>query len=74
MAANRNGQYKLSVIETVTYERAIRLFGNPKEKRFIDNAQGIKVQDLTWVIDEVESELSATYLLIDKNGNYKNMK
>lgn len=61
-----NGQYKLSVIETVTYERAIRLFGNPKEKRFKDNAQGIKVQDLTWVIDEVENELSATYLLIDK--------
>ena len=39
---------------------------NPKEKRFADNEQGIKVQDLTWIIDDSKNELSATYLLIDK--------
>jgi len=61
-----NGQFKLSVIETVPFERAMGLFGNPKEKKFTDNVQGIKVQDLTWIIDETENELSATYLLIDK--------
>lgn len=61
-----NGQYKLSVIETVPFERAISLFGNPKEKKFIDNTQGIKIQDLTWIIDEAENELFATYSLIDK--------
>ena len=63
---DENGQYKLSVIETVSYERSIELFGNPIAKRFADNEQGIKVQDLTWIIDDAKSELSATYLLIDK--------
>lgn len=63
---NENGQYKLSVIETSSYEHCIKLFGNPKEKRFADNEQGIKVQNLTWIIDDSKNELSATYLLIDK--------
>ena len=63
---DENGQYKLSVIETVSYERSIELFGNPIAKRFADNEQGIKVQYLTWIIDDAKSELSATYLLIDK--------
>ena len=63
---NENGQYRLSVIETSSYELCINLFGNPKEKKFADNEQGIKVQDITWIIDDVKSELSATYLLIDK--------
>ena len=63
---NENGQYRLSVIETSSYEHCIKLFGNPKEKRFADNEQGIKVQDLTWIIDDSKNELSATYLLIDK--------
>ncbi len=65
---NENGQYRLSVIETSSYEHCIKLFGNPKEKKFADNEQGIKVQDITWIIDDVKSELSATYLLIDKKG------
>ena len=63
---DENGQYKLSVIETVSYERSIELLGNPIAKRFADNEQGIKVQYLTWIIDDAKSELSATYLLIDK--------
>ena len=63
---DENGQFKLSVIETVPFERAMSLFGNPKEKKFTDNAQGIKNQDLTWIIDEEENELFATYSLIDK--------
>ena len=63
---NENGQYRLSVIETSSYEHCIKLFGDPKEKKFADNEQGIKVQDITWIIDDVKSELSATYLLIDK--------
>lgn len=63
---DENGQFKLSVIETVSFERAMSLFGNPKEKKFTDNAQGIKNQDLTWIIDEEENELFATYSLIDK--------
>lgn len=63
---DENGQYKLSVIETVPYERSMKLFGNPITKRFADNEQGIKVQDLIWIIDDAGSELSATYLLIDK--------
>ena len=63
---DENGQYKLSVIEIVSYERSIELLGNPIAKRFADNEQGIKVQYLTWIIDDAKSELSATYLLIDK--------
>lgn len=63
---DENGQFKLSVIETVPFEHAISLFGNPKEKKFIDNTQGVKIQDLTWIIDEAENELFATYSLIDK--------
>ena len=63
---DENGQYKLSVIETVSYERSIELLGNPIAKRFADNEQGIKVQYLTWIIDDAKSELYATYLLIDK--------
>ena len=63
---DENGQFKLSVIETVSFERAMSLFGNPTEKKFTDNAQGIKNQDLTWIIDEEENELFATYSLIDK--------
>lgn len=61
-----NGQYKFSVIETISYERVIKLLGSPKAKKFMDNAQGIKIQDLTWIIDDADNELSATYLLIDK--------
>ena len=34
---NENGQYRLSVIETSSYEHCIKLFGNPKEKKFADN-------------------------------------
>mgnify|MGYP000051994531 FL=1 len=30
---NENGQYRLSVIETSSYEHCIKLFGNPKEKK-----------------------------------------
>lgn len=63
---NENGQYKLSVIETVPYERSMELFGNPITKGFVYNEHGAKVQDLTWIIDDAGSELSATYLLIDK--------
>ena len=36
---NENGQYRLSVIETSSYEHCIKLFGNPKEKKFADNEQ-----------------------------------
>jgi hypothetical protein len=63
---DENGQYKLSVIEAVPYERSMELFGNPITKGFAYNEHGAKVQDLTWTIDDAGSELSATYLLIDK--------
>lgn len=63
---DENGQFKLSIIETIPFERTLSLFGNPKEKQFIDNTQGIKIQYLTWIIDEAENELFATYMLIDK--------
>lgn len=63
---DENGQFKLSIIETIPFERTLSLFGNPKEKKFIDNTQGIKIQYLTWIIDEAENELFATYMLIDK--------
>lgn len=62
---DENGQYKLSVIETVSYERAMSLLGNPDIKKFANNKQGQKVQDLTWTIDE-QTELSSMYLLVDK--------
>lgn len=63
---DENGQFKLSIIETIPFERTLSLFGNPKEKKFIDNTQGIRIQYLTWIIDEAENELFATYMLIDK--------
>ena len=69
---DENGQFKLSIIETIPFERTISLFGNPKEKKFIDNTQGIKIQDLTWIIDESENELFVTYMLIDKKWQLQN--
>ena len=47
-----DGKLKLSIIETVSYERAMELFGNPKQKVFSENEEGQKVQDLVWTVEE----------------------
>ena len=59
-----NGGFKLAVIENVSYDRAMALFGNPKQKKFTDTNNG-KIQDILWEVDE-QTKLSAQYRLIDK--------
>ena len=59
-----DGKLKLSIIETVSYERAMELFGNPKQKVFSENEEGQKVQDLVWTVEE-GTKLSAKYILTD---------
>ena len=59
-----SGSFKLAVIENVSYDRAMALFGRPKQKKFTDTDNG-KMQDILWEVDE-RTKLSAQYRLIDK--------
>ena len=59
-----SGNFKLAVIENVSYDRAMALFGRPKQKKFTDTDNG-KIQDILWEVDE-RTKLSAQYRLIDK--------
>ena len=59
-----SGSFKLAVIENVSYERAMALFGKPRQKKFTDTDNG-KIQDILWEVDE-QTQLSARYRLIDK--------
>ena len=68
---DEDGKLKLSIIETVSYERAMELFGNPKQKVFSENEEGQKVQDLVWTVEE-DTKLSAKYILTDKKWNLQN--
>ena len=60
-----NGNLKLSVIETVSYEKAMALLGNPIRKKFTNMENGQKIQDLLWEIDK-ETKILAQYKLIEK--------
>jgi hypothetical protein len=59
-----SGSFKLAVIENVSYDRAMALFGKPRQKKFMDTDNG-KIQDIFWEVDE-QTQLSAQYRLIDK--------
>ena len=59
-----SGSFKLAVIENVSYDRAMALFGKPRQKKFTDTDNG-KIQDILWEINE-QTQLSARYRLIDK--------
>ena len=59
-----SGSFKLAVIENVSYDRAMALFGKPRQKKFTDTDNG-KIQDIWWEVDE-QTQLSARYRLIDK--------
>ena len=59
-----SGSFKLAVIENVSYDRAMALFGKPKQKKFTDTNNG-KIQDILWEVDE-QTKLSAQDRLIDK--------
>ena len=59
-----SGSFKLAVIENVSYDRAMALFGKPRQKKFMDTDNG-KIQDILWEVDE-QTRLSAQYRLIDK--------
>mgnify|MGYP000891595756 FL=1 len=59
-----SGSFKLAVIENVSYDRAMALFGKPRQKKFMDTDNG-KIQDLFWEVDG-QTKLSARYRLIDK--------
>ena len=59
-----SGSFKLAVIENVSYDRAMALFGKPRQKKFTDIDNG-KIQDILWEINE-QTQLSARYRLIDK--------
>ena len=67
-----SGSFKLTIIEQVSYDRAIALFGNPKQKKFMDTEDG-KVQDIMWEVDE-QTKLSAQYKLKDKVWVLENYK
>ena len=59
-----SGSFKLAVIENVSYDRVMALFGKPRQKKFTDTDNG-KIQDILWEVDE-QTQLSARYRLIDK--------
>lgn len=59
-----SGSFKLAVIENVSYDRAMALFGKPRQKKFMDTDNG-KIQDILWEVDE-QTQLSARYRLIGK--------
>ena len=59
-----SGSFKLAVIENVSYDRAMALFGKPRQKKFMDTDNG-KIQNILWEVDE-QTQLSARYRLIDK--------
>ena len=59
-----SGSFKLAVIENVSYDRAMALFGKPRQKKFMDTDNG-KIQEILWEVDE-QTQLSARYRLIDK--------
>ena len=59
-----SGSFKLAVIENVSYDRAMALFGKPRQKKFMDTDNG-KIQDILWEVDE-QTQLAARYRLIDK--------
>ena len=59
-----SGSFKLAVIENVSYDRAMALFGRLRQKKFTDTDNG-KIQDILWEVDE-QTQLSARYRLIDK--------
>ena len=59
-----SGSFKLAVIENVSYDCAMALFGKPRQKKFMDTDNG-KIQDILWEVDE-QTQLSARYRLIDK--------
>ena len=59
-----SGSFKLAVIENVSYDRAMALFGKPRQKKFTDTDNG-KIQDILWEVDE-QTQLSARYRLIGK--------
>ena len=59
-----SGSFKLAAIENVSYDRAMALFGKPRQKKFMDTDNG-KIQDILWEVDE-QTQLSARYRLIDK--------
>ena len=63
---DNNSNLKLSIIETVSYQRAMELFGNPIQKSFSENERGQKEQILIWQVEE-DDKLSANYILVDKN-------
>ena len=52
-----SGSFKLAVIENVSYDRAMALFGKPRQKKFMDTDNG-KIQDILWEVDE-QTQLSA---------------
>ena len=65
-----SGSFKLAVIENVSYDRAMALFGKPRQKKFMDTDNG-KIQDILWEVDE-QTQLSARYRLIDKVWTLEN--
>lgn len=65
-----SGSFKLAVIENVSYDRAMALFGKPRQKKFTDTDNG-KIQDILWEVDE-QTQLSARYRLIDKVWTLEN--
>lgn len=70
---DENGELKLSVIKTVSYERVMSLFGNPKQKKILNIENGQKMQSLLWEIDK-ETKLLIQYKLINKNWILQNYK
>lgn len=70
---DETGNLNLSIIEKVPFERAMSLFGNPKQKKFTTNDDNIKVQALTWVVQE-DIKLHAKYNLVDKKWLFQEYK
>ena len=63
------GKYNFSLIEKISYEEAMNVYGPPKSRKFQDLEDNCKLQNLTWILDKEGSYLNAEYKLYDRRWN-----
>lgn len=63
------GKYNYSLIEKISYEEAMNVYGSPKSRKFQDMEDNCKLQNLTWILDKEGSCLNAEYKLYDRRWN-----
>ena len=67
-----NSLFDLSAISSMSFEKAVEIFGKSIEKK-VNDENGSKVQELVWLV-EGERKLRAKYVLSNGNWNFKEYK